>query len=49
MAQVVRAVAVFSVTAVARVEVPAAMWRKARAGALRRAQAAVLVSEFEAN
>jgi predicted nucleic acid-binding protein len=39
----------FAISAIARVEVPAALWRKARAGALAATDAAVLVQEFEAD
>ena len=43
----VRAVEVFAVSALARVEVPAALWRKTRTGALTAEHAAVLVADFE--
>ncbi|RFU21311.1 type II toxin-antitoxin system VapC family toxin [Geodermatophilus marinus] len=45
----VRAVAMLIVSQLARVEVPAALWRKARAGELSAADAGVLVAAFEAD
>lgn len=48
-AQLVREVPVLVVSAVARVEVPAALWRKSRTGELSVEDAAVLVQEFEAD
>lgn len=46
-ATLVRNLAVPIVSALARVEVPAALWRKHRAGELRHADAALLVDTFE--
>lgn len=48
-ADVVRVIEVFVVSAVARVEVPAALWRKVRTSHLSSEHAAVLVAEFEAD
>jgi predicted nucleic acid-binding protein len=48
-ADVVRRVPVHVVSAVARVEVPAAVWRKARTGALSVADATILVAAFVAD
>ena len=45
----VRAIAVFAVSLVARAEVPAALWRKARTASLTATQARALVAEFEAD
>jgi predicted nucleic acid-binding protein len=45
----VRALKEFVVSGLARVEVPAAFWRKQRLGALTAQQALVLVEEFEAD
>lgn len=44
-----RAVSVLVVSAIARVEVPAALWRKAKAGEVPEPAAAVLVAAFEAD
>ena len=46
---VVRNLGVLVVSALARVEVPAAIWRKVRTGELDAASAQVLVEEFEAD
>lgn len=46
-ATLVRNLAVPIVSALARVEVPAALWRKHRAGELRHGDAALLVDAFE--
>jgi len=43
----IRALEGVVISALARVEVPAALWRKARLGQLEETDAAVLVSEFE--
>ena len=43
----VRAIELFAVSALARVEVPAALWRKVRTGALAPAHAEQLVAAFE--
>ena len=48
-ADLVRAVPVFVVSAVARVEVPAALWRKQRTGELSAQDAGVLAAGFEAD
>lgn len=48
-AQVVRRHPLLVVSAVARVEVPAALWRKSRTGELAVEDAAVLVQAFEAD
>ena len=48
-AQAVRATKLFVVSAVARVEVPAAIWRKHRLGQLSAADAGVLTAAFEAD
>ena len=48
-ADTVRGVDAFVVSALARVEVPAALMRKVRAGALAAATAGVLLREFEAD
>lgn len=48
-AELVRDVPVLVVSAIARVEVPAAMWRKSRTGELSFEDAAVLVQDFEAD
>jgi hypothetical protein len=45
----VRALDVIVVSCLARVEVPAAIWRKQRRGELREGDAALLVVEFEAD
>lgn len=47
--EIVRAVEVMIVSAVARVEVPAAFWRKHRMGELRTEQASWLTQDFEAD
>ena len=47
--EIVRAVEVMIVSAVARVEVPAAFWRKHRMGQLAAAQASLLTQDFEAD
>ena len=46
-AEVIRAIEHGAACAIARVEVPAAIWRKHRLGELDRADAAVLVQHFE--
>ncbi len=46
-ARVIRAIEHGAASAIARVEVPAAIWRKHRLGELDRADAAVLVQQFE--
>jgi uncharacterized protein len=43
----IRALELLVVSAIARVEVPSALWRKARSGELEEAAAGILVSEFE--
>jgi hypothetical protein len=43
----IRALELLVVSAIARVEVPSALWRKARTGELEDAAAGILVSEFE--
>jgi predicted nucleic acid-binding protein len=48
-ARVVRAQGVLVVSALARVEVPAAIWGKRRRGELRESEAALLVADFEAD
>lgn len=48
-AQEVRPVRVMAVSAIARVEVPAALWRKARTGHLAAGLARVLIADFEAD
>ena len=48
-AQVVRALPFFVVSAVARVEVPAAIWRKHRIGQLSAAHAGLLTRAFESD
>lgn len=48
-ADLVRGVDSFAVCALARVEVPAALWRKQRMGELDSAQAQVLTAAFEAD
>jgi len=48
-ARVVRAQAVLVVSALARVEVAAALWAKRRRGELRENEAALLVADFEAD
>ena len=48
-ADLVRAVPVFVVSAIARVEVPAALWRKSRTRDLSAEDAAILVSAFTAD
>jgi predicted nucleic acid-binding protein len=48
-AELVRSTRLFVVSAVARVEVPAAIWRKHRLGQLSAADAGVLTSAFEAD
>ena len=48
-AELVRAVPLFVVSAVARVEVPAALWRKSRTRELSAEDAGVLVSAFTAD
>ena len=48
-AELVRAVPLFVVSAVARVEVPAAVWRKSRTGELSSEDAGILVSAFTAD
>jgi predicted nucleic acid-binding protein len=45
----IRALNAIAVSAIARVEVPAALWRKARTGELGEADAAVLSQEFESD
>lgn len=45
----VRGLAAIAVSGIVRVEVPAALWRKARTGDLSEADARTLVSEFEAD
>ena len=45
----VRAIDLFTVSALARVEVPAALWRKVRNGGLAAAEAGLLVADFEAD
>lgn len=47
--QAVRAVVALAISALARVEVPAALWRKQRIGELTAPQAGVLAREFEAD
>lgn len=47
--QAVRSLAMLVVSELARVEVPAAIWRKHRMGELQNNAAAVLVAEFEAD
>jgi predicted nucleic acid-binding protein len=47
--RLVRSFPVLVVSQLARVEVPAAIWRKHRAGQLTAAQAGVLVADFEAD
>lgn len=47
--KLVREVPVLVVSAIARVEVPAALWRKSRTGELSVEDAAVLVQDFEAD
>lgn len=48
-AELVRATRLFVVSAIARVEVPAAIWRKHRLGELSAGDAGVLTSAFEAD
>jgi predicted nucleic acid-binding protein len=48
-AELVRATKLFVVSALARVEVPAAIWRKHRLGQLAAADAGVLTTAFEAD
>lgn len=48
-AKLVREAPVLVVSAIARVEVPAALWRKSRTGELSVEDAAVLVQDFEAD
>lgn len=48
-ADLVRALPLFVVSAVARVEVPAALWRKSRTGELSAQDAGILVSAFTAD
>jgi predicted nucleic acid-binding protein len=48
-AEIVRSTRLFVVSAIARVEVPAAIWRKHRLGQLSAADAGVLISAFEAD
>lgn len=48
-AELVRSIKLYVVSAVARVEVPAAIWRKHRLGELSAADAGVLTSAFEAD
>ena len=48
-AEVVRSVRLFVVSAIARVEVPAALWRKHRTGRLSAHHAGVLAQAFEAD
>ncbi len=47
--RLVRSLPVMVVSQLARVEVPAAIWRKNRAGELTAAQAGLLVADFEAD
>jgi predicted nucleic acid-binding protein len=47
--EVVRALPVLIISQIARVEVPAAIWRKHRMGELDQSAAAVLTAEFEAD
>lgn len=47
--EIVRGLGALIVSAIARVEVPAALWRKERLGELDAAQAEVLVAAFEAD
>jgi uncharacterized protein len=47
--EVIRAVPILVVSQVARVEVPAAIWRKHRIGELGRSDAALLIGKFEAD
>lgn len=48
-AEIVRSTRLFVVSALARVEVPAAIWRKHRVGQLAAADAGVLITAFEAD